>query len=125
MDLQTEYQFHPTWNQGAQERTSSVLYIAKAMPLPLKSYTSRTVGFDPSCGVYTICNLPGPGATKSVDRYYMRRKVSTHSVKQRASRDWGVAVKQVTWVRTSISLPRSVPDATEFHRETTVTSGEE
>lgn len=88
MDLQTEYQFHCTWNQGPQERTSSVLYIASAIPLPLKSYTLRTVGSDPSCGVYTICSLPGPGATKSVERYYMRRKVSI-----RSSKDLGLAVK--------------------------------
>ena len=90
MDLQTEYQFHSTWNQGPRERTSSVLYIASAMPLPSKSYTLRTVGSDPSCGVYTICSLPGPGATKSVERYYMRQKVSTRAPSNnRRVKIWG------------------------------------
>ena len=57
-------------NQTGQGRTSSVLYIASATPLPLKLYTSSAVGAPPSCGVYTSWSLPGPGATKSVARYW-------------------------------------------------------
>ncbi len=47
---------------------SSVLYMDMATPLPLKSYTSMTVG-SPDGGVKTSCSLPGPGAIKSVERY--------------------------------------------------------
>jgi hypothetical protein len=36
----------------------------------LESYTSNLVRGLPSAGVYTNWNLPGPGTTKSVDRYY-------------------------------------------------------
>ena len=57
-------------DQTGQGRTSSVLYIASATPLPLKLYTSSAVGAPPSCGVYTSWSLPGPGATKSVARYW-------------------------------------------------------
>jgi hypothetical protein len=47
-----------------------VLYIASATPLPLKSYTSSAVGSPPPRGVYTSWSFPGPGATKSVARYW-------------------------------------------------------
>lgn len=50
--------------------TSSVLYMAIATPLPLKSYTFMVVFSPPFSGEYTSCSLPGPGAMKSVDRYW-------------------------------------------------------
>lgn len=52
-----------------RQLTSSVLYMLIATPLPLKSYTSKTV-FSPVGGVNTSWSLPGPGARKSVLRYW-------------------------------------------------------
>ena len=46
-----------------KEHTSSVLYIAIATPLPVKSNTFKVVGGLPSVGVYTSWSLPGPGTT--------------------------------------------------------------
>jgi len=43
--------------------------MARATPLPLKSYTVISVGLDPSAGAKLRVSLPGPGTSKSVDRY--------------------------------------------------------
>ena len=52
-----------------QGQTSSVLYIARATPLPLKSYTFEVTGSPPPPGVNTSWSFPGPGAKKSVARH--------------------------------------------------------
>ena len=49
---------------------SSVLYILKATPSPLKFNTSKTWGADPSSGVKVIVSFPLPLITVSVARYW-------------------------------------------------------